>query len=50
MKVRPPAIEADHPEYRVQCEEAVDLALREVVDVAIAAGWNRMSYSRHWPM
>lgn len=39
MKIRPPTIDASHPDYKLAVEEAVDQPLRELVDMAINAGW-----------
>ncbi len=39
MTIRPPSIENEHPDYQLACEEAIDVALRELIDTAIVAGW-----------
>ncbi|MEO9341051.1 hypothetical protein ABFT80_27045 [Mesorhizobium sp. SB112] len=39
MKIRPPAFDSTHPEYLTACAEALDDAVRELVDLAIVSGW-----------
>lgn len=39
MPIKAPVRPADHPDYRLDCEEAIDLSVRELVDEAIQAGW-----------
>lgn len=37
--VRPPRFQPDHPDYALECEEAMEFALNEVGDLAQANGW-----------
>jgi hypothetical protein len=39
MKTRPPSLDSSHPEYLTACAEALDDAVRELVDLAIVSGW-----------
>lgn len=39
MKTRPPSYDSTHPEYLTACKEALDNAVRELVDLAIVSGW-----------
>lgn len=39
MPITPPRRTPDHPDYQLDCEEALDLAVRALVDEAIVAGW-----------
>ena len=39
MKIRPPTIDASHPDYKLAVEEAIDQPLRELVDMAMNVGW-----------
>ncbi|NHT78931.1 hypothetical protein G8E10_24845 [Rhizobiaceae bacterium CRRU44] len=40
MEITSPKIAADHPDYQISCEEALDLPARDLVDKAIQAGWS----------
>lgn len=37
--MRQPPHDPTHPDYQLDCEEALDLAVRALVDEAIVAGW-----------
>lgn len=39
MPITPPRRTSDHPDYRLECEEALDLTVRALVDETIVAGW-----------
>lgn len=39
MKISAPRLQPDHPDYALECQEAIDLATRDIVDRAVAAGW-----------
>lgn len=39
MKIISPKNDESHPDYVLACEEALDRPVREMVDMAINAGW-----------
>lgn len=39
MNIDRPTLALDHPDYDLTCQEALDLAVRDLVDRAIVAGW-----------
>lgn len=39
MQISGPVRSPDHPDYQLDCEEAIDLPLREFIDGVIQAGW-----------
>lgn len=39
MKIRPPRFDSTHPDYQLECEAAMEDAMRELIDVAGQAGW-----------
>lgn len=39
--IRPPRFKPDHPDYVMECEEAMEFALNEVGDAAEAVGWGQ---------
>lgn len=39
MEISSPKLNTEHPDYQLSCEEALDIALRDIVDIAIEAGW-----------
>jgi hypothetical protein len=39
MEVAAPQHEADHEDYGLECQEALDLPLAELIDKVRAAGW-----------
>lgn len=39
---RPP----DHPDYQLECEEALEAAMIGMIDSALAAGWDKATI---WP-
>lgn len=43
MKISSPVRPADHPDYRLDCQEAIDLAVRDLVDTVIQAGWEPLT-------
>lgn len=40
MQISSPRHKADHPDYGLECQEALDLPARDLVDRAIQAGWS----------
>lgn len=40
MKIEPPRHNPDYADYGLECEEAIDIAARELVDQAVQAGWS----------
>lgn len=40
MKVPSPKHPKTHPDYAINCEEALDLPLQDLIDRAVQAGWN----------
>lgn len=40
MEITSPKIAADHPDYGISLEEALDLPAAELVDKAVQAGWS----------
>jgi hypothetical protein len=41
MYVMPPKHSKIHPDYGTDCEEALDLPLQDLINVAVQAGWNK---------
>ena len=39
MNISPPRHAPDNPDYGLECQEAIDLAARDWVDMAGSAGW-----------
>ena len=39
--MREPRFPADHPDYVLECEEAMEIALNQVGDAAESAGWTQ---------
>lgn len=39
MSIDKPRIALDYPDYDLCCQEALDVPVRDLVDAAIAAGW-----------
>jgi hypothetical protein len=40
MNVLPPKHLKTHPDYSIDCEEALDLPLQDLIHVAVQAGWD----------
>jgi hypothetical protein len=40
MEIRPPKQVKTHPDYGINCEEALDLPLQDLIDRAVQAGWD----------
>lgn len=41
MNIDKPKLALDHPDYDLSCQEAIDLAVRDLVDAAHDAGWEK---------
>ncbi len=39
MEILSPKLNSEHPDYQLSCEEALDPALRDIIDIAIGSGW-----------
>ncbi|WLR90954.1 hypothetical protein [Shinella zoogloeoides] len=40
MDILAPRHLPDHPDYNLDCQEALDLAVRDLVDQAVQKGWS----------
>ena len=40
MNIPSPRSTIDHPNYNLDCQEAIDLPVRDLVDQAVQKGWN----------
>lgn len=40
MEIKPPRLTADNEDYGIECQEALDIPARDLVDKAIQAGWS----------
>lgn len=38
--IDPPHLPDDHPDYGFECEQALDRAINDIGDAAVAAGWH----------
>lgn len=38
--IQPPHLLDDHPDYAFECEQALDQAINDIGDAAVAAGWH----------
>ena len=41
MHIPPPPIEFDEDDRILHCEQALEIAIQDLVEVAIAAGWDK---------
>ncbi|TCL90796.1 hypothetical protein C8J38_107158 [Rhizobium sp. PP-WC-2G-219] len=44
-----PKFAKDHPEYVLECEEAMDLPIQELIEEAVQAGRDNKTILRCWP-
>lgn len=40
MSVKSPEYSEDHPSRDIQCQQALELSVKEIISSAVAAGWN----------
>jgi hypothetical protein len=46
MNVLPPKHSKGYPDYELDCEQALDLPLQDLIDVAVQAGWDTRTVIR----
>ena len=44
-KVNAPTVSASHPNYRSECQFALEPSLQGLIDMAVEAGWDRRQVS-----